>query len=205
MPFTREDLRQIVELIRPTRNRIRNVVARAVIGIVDESKKLQLVQLGILKGEDGDGAENFQGFGFKSVPLPGAEAVTVFPDGDRGVALVVATEDRRHRPTGWNGGEAGLYNAFGVLVRLKDDGTATVVGATVKLGSEAATEAAVKGTAYRTAEDIMLTAVGAAFTALAADPALAAGTKTACTAGTTAITTFQAAAASYLAVKVKVE
>ncbi len=140
MPFTREDLRQIVELIRPTRNRIRNVVARAVIGIVDESKKLQLVQLGILKDENADGIENFQGFGFKSVPLPGAEAVAVAPDGDRGVLLVVATEDRRHRPTGWSGGESGVYNAFDAIVRLREDGTieaGTAAGPKVALATKA--------------------------------------------------------------------
>lgn len=197
MAFTRDDLRQIGELIRPVRNRVRNVVAKAVVGIVDESKKLQLVQLGILKGEDGDGFENFQGYGFKSVPLPGAEAVAVFPDGDRGVGLVVGTEDRRHRPTGWAGGEAGLYNAFGAIVRLMASGV-------VELGGIAAVDFAVKGTAYRTAEDTMLTALAAAFTALAAEPTLTASAATS-TAAATAISTFQAAAATYLATKVKVE
>lgn len=122
MAFTRDDLRQIYELIRPVRNRIRNVVARAVINIADDAKKLQIVQLGILSGEDADDVENFQGYGFKSVPLTGSEAVVVFPDGDRGVGLVVGTEDRRHRPTGWDSGESGLYNDAGAVVRLKQNG-----------------------------------------------------------------------------------
>lgn len=175
MPFSREDLRQIMELIRPVKNRIRNVVARAVIGIVDESKKLQLVQLGILKGEDADGYENFQGFGFKSVPLPGAEAVAVFPDADRGVGLVVATEDRRHRPTGWNGGEAGTYNAFSAQMRHKDDGTTEITGggAAVELATKADVQAIVDAIAGATivANDggaSMQTTIG---TALAGVPA----------------------------------
>jgi phage gp45-like len=128
--FTREELRQFVHMLNPLKTRIANLVARGVVQTIDDSKKLQLLQLGLLEGEDADECENFQGYGFKSVPLDGAEAVSVFPDGDRGVPLVVGTEDRRHRPTGWEPGEAGIYNDQNLIVRLKDDGTieAGVIG-----------------------------------------------------------------------------
>jgi phage baseplate assembly protein V len=138
--FTRGQLRQIGHMLRPLRNRIGNSIARGLIGIVDEAKKLQMLQLGLNEGEDGEDCENFQGFGFKSVPLPGAEAVALFPDGDRGVPLVVGTEDRRYRPTDWDGGEAGVYNAFDAIVRLKADGTieaGTAGGAKVALATKA--------------------------------------------------------------------
>ena len=120
--FSREDLKQIAHILRPIRNRVMNTVARAVIQTIDEDLKMQMLQLGILEGEDGDDCENFQGYGFKSVPLKGAECVVVYPGGDRGVPLVVATEDRRHRPTGWDPGDAGLYNDKGAVVRLKNNG-----------------------------------------------------------------------------------
>jgi hypothetical protein len=64
-----------------------------------------------------------------------------------------------------------------------------------------ATEAAIRGTAYRTAEDILLTALGVFATSIGgAVPGQAGAAATL----NTAITTFQAAAATYLATKVKV-
>jgi phage gp45-like len=74
---------------------------------------MQLVQLGVLAGEtvEGDtGAEHFQPYGFASVPLAGAEAVVVFPNGDRSHPLVTAVSDRRYRPTGGDPGQITIHN-----------------------------------------------------------------------------------------------
>lgn len=111
------------KMMRPLAVRVANSIARAVVELVDDSKKLQLLQLHVLEGEIVDDGEHFQGYGFKSVPLPGAEAVVLFPNGDRAHPLVVGVDDRRHRPTGWAAGESGLYNNHGAIVRLKADGT----------------------------------------------------------------------------------
>ena len=93
------------------------------------------------------------------------------------------------------------------LVIGKDDGGAQIhitPSGAVKIGSDLATDASVKGTTYRSAEDTMLTVLKSAFAALAAEPLLTASAATS-TAAAAAITSFQAAAASYLAAKVKVE
>jgi len=102
--------------------RLANSIARAVVQRVDDSTRMQLVQLGVLAGEDVDDAEHFQPYGFKSVPLAGAEAVVLFPNGDRAHPLVVVVDDRRNRPDTWQAGEAGLYNDAGAIVRLKANG-----------------------------------------------------------------------------------
>jgi len=101
------------------------MVSRGVVSLVNDGKMLQLLQIGVLAGEtvEGDeGAEHFQPYGFTSVPLIGAEAVVVFPNGDRGHPLVVATSDRRYRPTGSQPGEVTVYNNTGAKVTLTKDG-----------------------------------------------------------------------------------
>ncbi|MCP4448275.1 MAG: phage baseplate assembly protein V [Myxococcales bacterium] len=111
-----------MSLINRLRNRIANSIARAVVQVIDDEKKIQTLQLGVLEGEDVDDCERFQEYGFNSVPIAGAEAVVLFPNGDRAHPLIVAVDDRRHRPTDWDPGDAGTYNAAGAMVRLKASG-----------------------------------------------------------------------------------
>lgn len=106
--------------------RLANSIARGVVQRVNDAKKLQLVQLGVLDGEDieskGGGGENFQAYGFTSIPLAGAEAVVVFPNGDREHPLIVAVADRRYRPTGGEPGEVTIYNHTGAKAKFTKDG-----------------------------------------------------------------------------------
>src|SRR5262249_5273959 len=118
MTVRREILGQLEYLLRPIKTRIQNAIARAVVQLVADGTKLQTAQIGILPGEDRDGCERFQQYGFTSIPLPGAEAVVLFPNGDRGHPLVVAVDDRRYRPMGGQGGEVVLYTDEGDEIRL---------------------------------------------------------------------------------------
>ncbi len=135
MGLDRDTLAQLRHLLRPLATRVANSVARAVVQLVDDGRKLQLVQLGVLADETIDGAEHHQPYGFTSVPLPGAEAVVVFPNGDRSHPLAISVSDRRHRPTGGQPGEVTVYNSNGARVILKADGTIEVRSAS---GSAAA-------------------------------------------------------------------
>lgn len=123
---------QLRRALRPLQVRIANSIARAVVQLVDDSTRLQLLQLGVQAGEDVDDAERVQEYGFASVPLEGAEAVVLFPNGDRAHALVVAVDDRRYRPTGGTAGDVALYTDDGILVRL--------TAGEVRLGSGTATD-----------------------------------------------------------------
>ena len=118
----RRMLGQIEHLLRPLRNRIANVLARAVVQLVDDGKTLQSLQTGVLAGEDRDDCERFQQFGFSGVPLVGAEAVVLFPNGDRGRPIVVAVDDRRYRPRGKAAGTVTVYNHTGAKVIIEPDG-----------------------------------------------------------------------------------
>lgn len=129
MGISRDVLEQLNHLLRPVKARIANSIARAVVQAADDSTKLQLLQLGVLAGEVVDDGERFGQYGFFSVPLAGAEAVVVFPNGDRGHPLVIATDDRRYRPKGSQPGEAGIYNHTGAIVRMTKDGDIEVTPA----------------------------------------------------------------------------
>lgn len=125
MPLDRNALDQLRHLLRPIANRVVNMVARGVVQLVDDSKKMQLVQLGVLAGEtvEGEGgAEHFQAFGLASVPMPGAEHVTLFPNGDRSHPITIVVADRRHRPTGGEPGTVTLHNHTGAKVIMMPSG-----------------------------------------------------------------------------------
>lgn len=129
MSLTREMLRQIRHLVEPLAQQAVNSIARAVVQLADDGTKLQLLQLGVQADEDVDDAERFQEYGFSSVPLPGAEAVVVFPGGDHGHPLVVAVDDRRHRPTGLEPGEVCVYTSAGAKIIGKANGDIEVIPA----------------------------------------------------------------------------
>lgn len=173
-------LRELRILLRPIETRIANAIARAVVERVDDSKTLQSLQLGVLDGEPVEDAERFQPYGMTSKPTAGAEAVVVFPDGDRSHPLVIAVDDRRYRLTGLADGEVALYSEHGQTVLLKADGsvqvnaasvlvdaddvridadnTVEVVGTSVLLGADTAIDGVIKGTQRNTAEQTFLSA-----------------------------------------------
>ena len=122
MGIDRSTLDQIRQLLRPLATRIANTVARGVVQYASDGTKLQLLQVGALEDETLDDAEHHQSYGFSSVPLAGAEAVLVFPNGDHGHPLVVAVSDRRHRPTGGEPGEVTMYSHTGARVTMLASG-----------------------------------------------------------------------------------
>lgn len=181
----RRFLDELARLIRPLQTRVANSIARAVVQLVDDGKTLQSLQVGVLDGEDLDDAERFQPFGFSSVPYPGAEAVVVFPNGDRAHALVVAVDDRAYRPTGLPAGTVCVYSPV-----------------EVRLGSGTASEGVIKGNARDTAEQAFLTALDTFVAAIIAPAAVAAPAKVAMQA---AIAAFKSAATAAISSKVKTE
>jgi phage baseplate assembly protein V len=136
----RDMVRQVGHLLRPLAARIANTAARAVVQLVDDAKKLQLLQIGVLAEETIDEAEHMQPYGFSSVPHAGAEAVVVFPNGDRSHPLVVSVADRRHRPTGGAAGEVVMYHSSGSTIRMKASGDieVTAAGKTIFHGASTA-------------------------------------------------------------------
>jgi phage baseplate assembly protein V len=99
--------------------RIRLMVGRAIIRLVNDAARVQEAQVTLLEDETRDGVERFQEYGFTSVPLPGAEAIMVSVSGNRDHGVIIAVEDRRYRLTGIEGGEVALYTDEGDKIHLK--------------------------------------------------------------------------------------
>jgi phage baseplate assembly protein V len=117
----------LAKLLGPMARRMGNLVARGKVLVANSASKMQTLQLGLLAGETKDTVEHFEPFGFTSKPLPGAEHVTLFLDGDRSHGITIVVADRRYRLHGLEDGEAALHDAFGNKVHLMADGTLAVV------------------------------------------------------------------------------
>lgn len=114
-------------LLAPLRTRVANMVSRAVVRLVDDSLKVQNLQLNLLDEETRGGVERIQNYGFTSVPLDGAEAVALAVGGKRDHLLVVAVEDRRYRLKGLADGEVAVYDHTGSKVVFKANGDIQIV------------------------------------------------------------------------------
>ncbi|ELE6318301.1 phage baseplate assembly protein V [Salmonella enterica] len=102
----------------PGNHPLQNMITRAVITAIDTVRKCQTAGLKLIAGEKKENVEHLEPYGFTSAAQNGAEAVVLFPAGDRshGVAVVVA--DRRFRLKGLARGEVALYDDQGQSVTL---------------------------------------------------------------------------------------
>lgn len=114
--------RTFQKLAGPIMRRLQNMLARGVVKLSDAAKKMQALQLDLLAGETADNLEHFEPYGFTSRPLPGAEALAAFVDGDRSHGIVVVVADRRYRMTNFEEGEVAIHDDQGQSVHLKRDG-----------------------------------------------------------------------------------
>lgn len=113
-------------LLGPLARRVGNLFVRGTVASVNASRKLQTVQARLLANEVKDDVEHFEAYGFTSNPLPGAEVLAAFFDGDRSHGVVVCAADRRYRTKNLASGEVALYNFASALVVLKADGSIEV-------------------------------------------------------------------------------
>lgn len=101
---------------------INNIVSRAVVSAVDVAKKCQMLGLKLIGGEPKESVEHLEPYGFTSAPQDGAEALALFPSGDRSHGVVVVVSDRRYRIKGLKRGEVAIYDDQGKSVTLTRDG-----------------------------------------------------------------------------------
>jgi phage baseplate assembly protein V len=93
----------------------------------DSSQAYQSWQTLGYPGELRDGVPRVQEFGRSTMPLPGAQGVTLSTNaGWHGSQAIVATTDPRYRPTGLNGGETADYMVDGANVQ-GDGGTLRLI------------------------------------------------------------------------------
>lgn len=109
-------------------------ISRGVLESLADTQGLQLVKMDLLAGENRDGIERFQQYGFTNVPLPGAESVVVFPGGNRENGICIAIDDRRFRLKGLAGGEVALYTDEGDKIHFKRGNIIDIDCKTLELG-----------------------------------------------------------------------
>lgn len=112
----------IRQMMAPLQRRVALMVNRAVIVMVNDSLKIQGVQVNLMDGVTRDGVERFQNYGYTSNPHPGAEAIVVSIGGNQDHGIAIAVDDRRYRFTGLREGEVALYDDLGQKVYLTRDG-----------------------------------------------------------------------------------
>ncbi|MFH3002851.1 phage baseplate assembly protein V [Klebsiella aerogenes] len=103
-------------------NSLKNVVTRAVITALDTAKKCQAAGLKLIAGEPKENVEHLEPYGFTSAAKDGAEAVVLFPGGDRSHGMAVIVSDRRYRLKGLSRGEVAVYDDQGQSVTLTRSG-----------------------------------------------------------------------------------
>lgn len=107
-------------------HRIRLMIARAVVNLVNDAGGLQLLQVNVLHGETRDEVERVQNFGQTSHPPAGSIPILAAVGGSRDHMVAVAVDSPEFRPKGLKQGESATYNAHGVLFYFDDQGNATL-------------------------------------------------------------------------------
>lgn len=98
--------------------RIRMLLARGVVALVNDALKIQKLQVTVLDGEV-DQVQRFQEYGFTSNPLQGAEAILAAIAGVRGHMVAIAVDDGRYRLKNMQSGEVALYTDEGDCIHFK--------------------------------------------------------------------------------------
>ena len=109
-------------LLEPLSNRIKMVLNRALIDIVNDSTDMQLVQISIMSDEVKTDVERIQDYGFTSKPLKGSEALVGFINGNKDQGIVIKVDNAQYRLKGLEDGEVAMYNNTGAYVKMKKDG-----------------------------------------------------------------------------------
>lgn len=121
-----EVMRYIHRLFEKHSRKMRNIVARGEVSMVQDGPMMQTNQIKVLDGELIDGAERAQQYGFTSHPQGGAECFVVFADGDRSHPIILSVDDRRYRVKSSKAGEVVIYTDEGDMISLKRDNTIEV-------------------------------------------------------------------------------
>lgn len=113
---------QLNRFLEPIRVRIRMLVSRSIVSLIDDSTAIQLMQVKLMKDETKDNVERLQNYGFTSHPEPEGEAVIVFPMGNRDHGIVIVADDSRYRITDLPEGGVAMYHKDGHYIKMADDG-----------------------------------------------------------------------------------
>ncbi|MDR1946632.1 MAG: phage baseplate assembly protein V [Desulfovibrio sp.] len=118
--------RYINRLVAGHARRMRNMVQRGTVSMVDDGPKMQTNQVALLDGELIEGAERVQQYGFSSHPQNDAECFVVFCGAEHAHPLIFTVDDRRYRVKGTKQGEVVIYTDEGDSILFGRENTITV-------------------------------------------------------------------------------
>lgn len=131
---------EIRQILRDLKTRVMMALARGVVRAVNDAGGIQLVQVDLLADELRGNLERVQNYGHTSVPLEGGLAIAAFLGGNRDHGVVLAVDDRRHRPRGLQPGDSCLYTFQdangGHRVHLTGDRAVTIVCNTAEVKAD---------------------------------------------------------------------
>jgi len=107
------------KLLEPIKNRIRMILNRALVVMVNDGTPIQLLQISIMKDEVKSGVERLQDFGFTSNPKSGAETLVAFLNGNKDQGIIIKVDDSRYRKKNLDPGNSAMYNSEGVSIHLE--------------------------------------------------------------------------------------
>ncbi len=118
---------KLMRQLKPLANRVKLVVGKAIVRLIDDQMRMQTMQVEALRGEVLEGLERYQQYGFSSHPHKNSEALILALNGMRQHSVIVAVDDRRYRLTELEEGEVALYTDLdgtdGQRIVLKRDGS----------------------------------------------------------------------------------
>lgn len=122
-------LDDLTRFVRPLLTRIANLASPAEVTAVDDSMRMQSLQIRLSGDDVRDEVERPQPYGLTSVPFAGADAAVLCVGGSRDHCVAIVVDDRRYRLRGLAQGEVALYTDEGDKIHLKRGGTIEVTAA----------------------------------------------------------------------------
>lgn len=120
-------MRAMQQIMAPLSRKLGLLVNRAVINLIDDSGKTQRLQATVLADEARESIEHMQPAGYKSVPLPGSDAVVLAVGGNGDHRIAIVTHDPEARPRDWQPGDVGIYHLLtGDLIWMRADGSVEI-------------------------------------------------------------------------------
>ena len=103
-------------------NKIYSMIGRAILTAINNSGKVQTIQVKGIYGETLTDIDRIQEYGLETYPEVSGdtEVILICPDGNREQAIAIKVGTRAYRPSTLNEGEVCLYDKFGNTILLKD-------------------------------------------------------------------------------------
>jgi len=129
-------MRLINIALKPLRRKVRQLVSRGVVTLIDPNQLMQTLQVELLKGEVLDDVEHFEPYGFTSHAPGEPEVLTVSLNGQRSHTIALVVANRLFRLQGLANGEIAINTDEGDVIHFKR-GNHILIDAMTKITAKA--------------------------------------------------------------------